>query len=228
MVARANAEGTKLALRQYVRRGSRLGAIVCGLFVSVVVALPWVLLNFAFGNEAKEGLAVRIADEGEMPLRAMALAQAAFAVLGIAMTILNSIGKERVASIVTLGAALLIGGICWVVLPGAEFGEQKILFAACSAGVGLVIALIVAGVVVKRTTGSFVPGATMLRVGLAVGACAAGGYFVPQVTHLTQRLLAPALAVGVVVVYLLILVVTREIAGADWALVRSMLGRKKA
>jgi stage V sporulation protein B len=71
MLARARADGDTAAVRAYVLRGARLAALFCGLLVGVVVALPESLLSFAYGAAD--------ASRGAEVLRAMALAQAAWA-----------------------------------------------------------------------------------------------------------------------------------------------------
>jgi stage V sporulation protein B len=87
MLARAKAANDTEAMRGHVARGARLAAIFGGLLVGVVVAIPESMLSFAYGQvDAAQGADV---------LRTMALAQGAFAMLGIATTVLTSIGRER-------------------------------------------------------------------------------------------------------------------------------------
>ena len=117
MVARAQAEGDHAAVRTYVARGARLAAIFGGLLVGIVVALPESLLYFAYGKDAAGGADV---------LRTMALAQGAFAMLGIATTVLTSIGRERVGALVTLGAVLAVGAACAILVPSAPFGHDQL------------------------------------------------------------------------------------------------------
>jgi stage V sporulation protein B len=55
MLARANADGDNAAVKRFVLRGSRIGAVICGLLVSMVVALPQSLLGFARAGGLRDG-----------------------------------------------------------------------------------------------------------------------------------------------------------------------------
>jgi stage V sporulation protein B len=214
MVARAQAAGDGKAVREYVARGARLAAIFCGLLVGVVVALPESMLSFAYGAaDAARGADV---------LRTMALAQAAFAMLGIATTVLTSIGRERTAALVTLAAVITVGVACAVFVPGGAFGHDQLLRSTAAAGVALAATLVVGGLLVRAHAGSFVPLATGVRVAIALGACFALGLVTPRF----GRLVTPFAAAAVAAAYLAVLVVTRELGRADLAMVRALRGRK--
>jgi stage V sporulation protein B len=213
MLARARAEGDEAAVRRYVMRGARLGAIVCGLLVGVVVAVPESLLGFAYGAaDAARGAPV---------LRVLALAQAAFAMLGIATTILTSLGRERTSAVLTLIAFGAVAGACVGLAAGAPFGAAMLVRTATATAVALTASLVVAGVVVVRYTGGFVPAATALRVGFVLAGCFGAGLVVPRV----GRLMTPVAAAVAAGVYLVALVVLREIGKQDLADVRTMTKR---
>jgi stage V sporulation protein B len=214
MLARAKADGDEAAVRAYVARGARLAAVFGGLLVAVVAALPESMLSFAYGAaDAAKGADV---------LRTMALAQAAFAMLGIATTVLTSVGRERTAAFVTFGAVVAVGTACALAVPRAEFGHLQLLRSAQASGVALVGTLLVAGAIARRNTGAFVPAATVARVGLALGACVAAGLFLPRF----GRLVTPPVALLVGIAYVALLLVTREIGAADLAMVRSLAGKR--
>jgi len=215
MLARAQAEGDDAAVKAYVARGARLAAIFGGLLVGVVVSMPESMLSFAYGAaDAARGADV---------LRTMTLAQAAFAMLGIGTTVLTSIGRERTALVVTLGAVVAVAGACWALVPGAAFGHEQLVRSAQASGGALLATLLVTGVIVKRRTGAFVPAATVARVGLALAACVALGFVTPRL----GRLVTPVAAAGVGALYLAILIVTRELGTADLAMVRALARKKK-
>jgi len=213
MLARARAERNEAAVRSYVARGSRLAAVFCGLLVGVVVAMPESMLAFAYGADATRGADV---------LRIMALAQAAFAMLGIATTVLTSLGHERTAALVTLGAVVTVAGACTGLVPNAEFGHAQLVRSAEATALALGAALVVAGVVVRRRAGAFVPPATVARVALALGACVGVGFVLPRV----GRLVTPAVALVVAAGYVAVLLLTGEIGRDDLAMVKA-LGKKK-
>jgi stage V sporulation protein B len=215
MLARARAEGDMTAVREYVARGARLAAIFCGLLVGAVLAMPASMLSFAYP--------VADAMKGADVLRYMALAQAAFAMLGIATTILTSIGREGLAALLTLGAVVAVGGACAVLVPGAAFGHEQLVRSAQASGMALAATLVVGGVLVKRATGAFIPAATAIRCLLAVAACLAMGLVAPRF----GRLLTPIAAAAAGAVYLLVLLVTREIGKRDLGMLRALRGKKQ-
>jgi stage V sporulation protein B len=210
MLARAQADGDAEAVRAYVARGARLAAIFGGLLVGVVLAMPESLLAFAYGKAD----AVLGADV----LRTMILAQGAFTMLGIATTVLTSIGQERTSASIVFGAFLAVAAACAILVPAAEFGHAQLQRSAEATLVALVVALVVAGAFVRARTGAFVPLATAARVGLALFACAVIGEHVPRV----GRLATPVVAVVITAVYVAILVATREIGTRDLALLRAV------
>jgi stage V sporulation protein B len=214
MLARARAEGDEDAVRSYVARGSRLAAIFGGLLVSVVVAMPESMLAFAYPTDAARGADV---------LRIMALGQAAFAMLGIATTVLTSLGHERAAALVTLGAVVAVAGACTGVVPNADFGHAQLVRSAEATALALFGALLVAGVVVRRRADAFVPPATIARVALALGACLGVGLVMPRV----GRVVTPGLALVVGAAYVGVLLVTGEIGRGDLAMVRALGAKKK-
>ncbi len=209
MLARARAESDEGAVRDYVARGARLAAIFCGLLVAVVVAMPESLLAFAYGADAAKGADV---------LRTMALGQAVFAMLGIATTVLTSLGHERRAAVVTLAAVAGVAAACVAFVPGAPFGHAQLVRSTVATGAALVVALVAATVMVRRRAGAFVPPATAVRVGLTLALCYGAGLVIPRVA----RAVAPALALVVAGAYFGVLVVTGEIGRADLAMVRAL------
>ena len=211
LLARARAAGDGEAVRAYVRRGVRLGTLACGLLVMVIATLPGSLLHFAFAPE----YAVR----GASTLRILALGQGVFALLGIAVTVLASLGRERLAVAVTAAALVLVATVCWATVPGAAFGAAQLEASATATSIALVVGLVAAGLLVRRLTGAFGPAATFLRVGGVL----ALGTFVGTRLPVFGKLLTPVMAALVVVAYLVLLVVTGELGKDDLALVRAVV-----
>jgi stage V sporulation protein B len=216
MLARAKAEGDRDGVRRYVAQGARLGAIATGLMVSVVAALPSQVLGFAYPAE--------YAAHGATALRLLALGQGAFAMLGIAVTVLTSLGHEWRSALVTLGAVIAVVVANWLLLSGTTLGEDQLVRTAMATGGGLVAALVVAGIAVKAHTGAFVPLFTAIRVIAAVALCTVGGSYLPHF----GKLMTPVLAIVVVAAYLALMIGTREIGGADVANVKAMLRKRGA
>ncbi len=214
MLARAHAEGDRGAVRAYVARGTRLAAIFGGLLVGVVVAMPESMLSFAYGpaDAARRASVLRI----------MVLAQGAFAMLGIATTVLTSIGSEKLAAAVNLVAVFAVGIACAVVVPAGAFGQAQLARSAQATGVALLVLTVVAGALVRARTGAFLPPRTAARVGVALAACIAVGLKAPRF----GRIVTPGVAAAVAVGFLGMLLATGELTAADKALVKALRRNK--
>lgn len=216
MLAKAQAEGDRPRVAELVARGSRIGTVFCGLVVSVIAALPWSMIHFAYGKD--------FANDGSEVLQLLVLAQAAFAIASLGTTILVSLARERGAMMLTALAVVLLAGACFLLIPGAEFGKGQLRAAALGAAIALGLALVVVVVVVRWVAGAFVPWKTALRVGLFVGGVSiARAYLYGE--HF-GRLVTIVAAGGVAVAYLAYLVVTRELGREDLGLLLSVVRRR--
>jgi stage V sporulation protein B len=213
VLARAKAEGDLEGVRRYVERGARLAAIACGMMVSVIVAMPRLLLSFAYSGD--------VASRGEGALRVLALGQGAYTMLAIATTVLASLGRERLSAAITLAALVAVTVACSVLTGGAEFGGSQLRTTATGTSIALLAALLVAGAFVRKEAGGFVPGWSVVRVGIALGIASCVGSFLPA-DH--GRWLTPLLASLVAAMFILILVVTRELTTADLSSIRVIRG----
>jgi stage V sporulation protein B len=215
MLAKAKADEGEARVAELVGRGSRLGAIICGLLVTIVVALPQSLIKFAYGADlAAAGVAV---------LRVLALGQAAFALFGLATTILVSLGKERAAMALTALALGLLVAACAIFVPNAGFGKPQLVASATAVTVALGVALVAGAVLARRIAGAFVPFMTALRVGAVVAGASFAGIYIPTFS----KLLTPIAAAGVGIAYVIALVVLRELKKADLAFVLGVVRPKK-
>ena len=218
MLAKAKAEGGQ-RVPELVRRGCRIGAIVCGLLVVVVLVMPGSLIKFAYGPE--------VALRGASTLRVLALGQAAFAILGLSTTVLVSLGRERTALSITAVALALLAGTCTIIIPSAPFGAPQLMATATATTTALACALVVGVVAVQRIAGAFVPWKTALRVGLCIaGAFALGGALEDR--PMFSKLLTPVVAAGAALLYVAVLALTGELGKDDLALVVSIAARQRA
>ena len=83
--------------------------------------------------------------------------------LGIATTILTSLGRELTAALITLAAVVAVGAACTLLVPMAAFGHDQLVRSAQASGVALAATLVVAGVIVRAQTGAFVPAKTIVQ-----------------------------------------------------------------
>ncbi len=215
MLASAIRDDDRAAIGRYVRTGMRLALIIAGLMVSVTSGLSGSLLRLVYGEEA--------ARYGDRSLELLSLGFGAFAILGILTTVLNSLRRERQSAIVTGIAAALVVGLCFWRVRGQAFGEDLLYRTAIATSAGLALATALAAWLVYRAVGSLVALPTLLRVLFALGVGIAVGRFLPY----SGKVLTLAQAALVVLVYLGVLVGSRELGKKDLALVQRVFLRRK-
>ncbi len=216
LVARAHAEGDRKAVRRYVERGARIALLASGALVAVVAALPGSVLYFVYGADA--------AARGADTLRILALGQGAFTMFGIATTALASLGRERIAAVLSFVTLAVVGVGCWALASPAPFGEAQLHGNAIAVSCALALGLLLAGAVVRKIAGGFVPAVSIARVVVVVAAAVFAGAHV----HALGRVATMGACVFVVLAYLVVLVVLREIGSEDLQAVRAIVGRRRA
>lgn len=216
MLAKAKAEEGDARVTELVRRGCRIGAIICGLLVCVVLALPEALVKFAYGAE--------IGARAAPALRVLALGQATFAMLGLATTILVSLGRERTAMTINALALGLLVTACAVLVPAARFGQPQLVATALATSGALAIALVIAISRVRAATRAFVPWKTALRVGACVAAASFAGGIAPAFSKPVTVLAAAFVGL----LYVVALVVTGELGKDDLSQLLSIARRRSA
>lgn len=224
MLARAKAEDGEARVRELVRSGTRIGTILAGMLVAVIVTLAHPLLRSVYG--------VEVAARGATTLPILAIGQGAFALLGLAMTILISLGRERRAMTLTLVALASVLAIGLSTVPRAAFGEAQLLASATATTAGMLVALAAGALSARRATGAFIPGRTALRVGAAIAAASTVAFVARPVvaeraSKITALVATSLFAVVVVVVYVVVLALTREIGAAELAQVRAVVARRQ-
>ena len=216
MLARAHADSDPEGVKGLVTQGTRIGLILVGLIVSIVLALPGSLLNFAYGHVVAEG--------GTNTLRILATGMTAFALMGLAMTILTSLGREGLASILTWISAAFVGILVNLLTRNADFGAAQLLRSSMVTTGVLLIAFVVASVTVWKIAGAFLPMLTLARVSATVALLTSIGFFLP----LLPKLLVPFGALAVALAYVASLVMTRELTSADLAQARAVVQRRRS
>jgi stage V sporulation protein B len=214
LLARAKAEGDSAAVARFTASGIRLGLVLTGLMCGTVSALAPYVLRLSYPQE--------IADDGGAALRVLALGMGPFAVLGITSAALTSLGKERISFLITAGTVGVVATACSLLVPAAPFGPTMLVRSATGAAIGLTLAVIVGGLVLRRVAGAFVSLLTLGRVALATAVAVGLGSLLPWLGK--PAVLAEAALVAAV--YVVVLLVTRELGAKDLALVRSVLGKR--
>jgi len=203
LVSKSTFDDDQETTRRYVHVTMRYSLIFATAIAVVMAANPRNLLDIPYADD--------YAQLGAPALTALALGNVAFSLFAIAGTILNGAGFTRDAIIgaaVTLGLAA-VGNL--IAIPQCEPGRQMLLVAATTTGVAMAIGAAVCGAFLHKRLGAFLPLASLVRVVIAVAAAVAVGQVIPW--HSKLMTLAEAVVVGVV--FLAVLVVTRELGKAD-------------
>jgi len=216
MLASAARDGDRQAVTRYVRTGVRLALMLAGLMVSVTAGLSDRLLYLVFGPEA--------AALGGGSLELLALGFGGFAIFGVLTTVLNSLKHERESMIVTGVAVTLVVALCFWRVRGAPFGPELLLYTAQATAAGLFVATLSAAFFVYRAAGSVAPPLTLVCVLVAVAIATSVGRFLPY----AGKIVTPVYAGLVALAYLLILLVSRELVGADLATLRAVVTKRAA
>ncbi|MGK3996589.1 lipopolysaccharide biosynthesis protein [Sorangium sp. So ce1024] len=213
MLARAHAESDRAAVRRFTMTGVRLSFLLTGLLVAPIAGLAPHVLRFAFP--------VEIWSRGGDTLRVLSLGMGAFAVLGVASAALTSLHRERIAAALTAATVVLVAIGCSAAVPRASFGPDMLVSSATATSLALATSAVIAGALLHRTAGGFVRAATALRVGVALAAAIAFGARLPWLGKVA--VLGEALLVGLV--YVALLVATREVGRDDLATLKQAFGR---
>ena len=214
LLARASARGDRAAVRSYTMTGIRLGFVLTGLMCGSVSAIAPHVLHLVFPEEMWV--------PGGDVLRILSLGLGAFSVLGITCAALAGLGRATAAALLTaLGVALIATG-CMVLIPRVALGPAMLVQAATATSIAMVLTASAAGLVLRSTAGGFVSAATIVRVLGALGVAVAVGSRLPWL----GRIFVPIEAVAVAALYVVVLVVTRELGPADLARVLTVVRRK--
>jgi len=216
LLASAHRDGDREAVARYVRTGVRLAVVLAGLMVSVTAGLSRPLISLVFGADA--------AALGGRAMFIMALGLGSFAIFGILATVLTSLKHEVISMVLTVLALGLVVGLCFALVRGQPFGEGMLVRTAMATGVGLVTATLITAAAVKKKAGAVVAPLTLLRVGVGLVAAIAVGRYLPA----PGKVMTLVYAAVVALVYVAVLLGTRELTGADGKIVARVLGRKSA
>jgi stage V sporulation protein B len=216
MLATAARDGDRQAVARYVRTGVRLALVLAGVMVSVTAGLSDRLLYLVFGAEA--------ATLGGQALELLAVGFGGFAIFGVLTTVLNSLKHERESAIVTGVAVTLVVALCYLRVRGAPFGGDLLLFTAEATAAGLFVATLSAAFFVYRAAGAVAPPLALVRVLLAVACAIAVGRFLPH----AGKILTPVYAVVVATMYVLVLLLTRELGTQDLNTIRAVVSKRRA
>jgi stage V sporulation protein B len=214
MLAGAVRDHDRAAIARYVSTGVRIALLVAGLMVSITGGLSTQLIRLVFGAQA--------AELGGRSLSLLSLGFGAFAIFGVLTTVLNSLKRERASVGVTGLGVLAVLAFCFGRVRGSHFGEELLFRTASATSVGLAVATIGAALIVRHTAGAVVAPKTVLRVVGAVILTVLVGRAAPDSGPIVTIALSAALAL----LYLVLLVASRELGKTDLALVARVVRRR--
>lgn len=214
LVSRSTFQNDRESTARYIRTTVRYSLIFATAIAIVLAANPAPILDLPFQAD--------YAAFGWPALVALALGNVAFSVFAIAGTILNGAGLTRHA--IAVAALTLVAAVVanLIVIPMFTPGRSLLLACGAATAGAMVLGAAAAGLVLHRKLGAFLPLATLIRVAIA-GAVAIG---VGRVIPFTTPLGTLAEAMVVAAVFLVTLVVTRELGRADLAAVTSVVRRR--
>ena len=214
MLASARHDPDRKNVARYVENGLRIALVLTGAMLSVTAGLSAPLLRLGFGVEA--------ARLGGHTLTVLSLGFGAFAIFGLLTAVLNGLGRERASLLITAAAFALVvvGGFGWV--RGCALSEELLVRTALATSAGIALATLLAAGLVYRVVGSLVPLRVLVRVVLALALSVALARLLPSAKPL---LVVPEAAL-VVLAYLGLLLLTRELGAADLEFLRRVLKRR--
>jgi stage V sporulation protein B len=215
LVSRSTFTSDREATRAYIQTTLRYALIFAAAIAVTFAANPGDLLGIPYPAE--------FAYIGGPALVALALGNVAFSVFAISGTILNGAGLTRPAiavSAVTLALAVIGNAI---VIPQFPPGRELLLACGLATGGSMMVGAALAGYVLRARLGAFMPLLTVLRVALAAAAAIGLSRLVQAETSL--QILGEATGVGLV--FLAMLVLTRELTGRDLAAVLGVLRKRR-
>ena len=218
LLASAHREGDREAVASYAQTGMRLALLVAGAFVSVNAGLTSRLLALVFRAED--------ATLGGTVMLPLGIGLGSFAIFGVLVTVLTSLGHERTSALLTIMALAFIVVACVIVVPGAPFGGALLMRTAIGTACGLGLATLLAAAAVRKVAGAVVPLATLARVGGSVAASVIAARFLAA-SMPSGKLVTLALWGIVGTLYIGLLAATRELDRADFARISRLIRKRR-
>lgn len=215
LVSRSTFDNDREATRRYIRTTVRYSLIFATAIAIVMAANPMPFLDLPFQPD--------YASFGWPALVALALGNVAFCLFAIAGTILNGAGLTRQAIAIAVVTLVAAAASNWIVIPMFTPGRDLLLACSAATGGSMLLGAIAGGIVLRRQLGAFLPVLSLVRVLVAALAAAGVGRVIPFATPLGT--LIEAAAVGVV--FLVVLIATRELGARDLAALTGVIRRRR-
>lgn len=214
LVSRSTFTEDKETTQRYIRVTLRYSLIFAMAIAVVMVANPGDVLGLIYAPDYVE--------RGAGALIPLSLGTVAYCILAINGTILNGAGLTRPATLVAAGTVVVSVTGNWIAIPiAAEHGVALEVAASVSGG-AMVIGAIASGFVLYRQLGAFVPWMSIARIAIATAFALSAGWMLPL--HGKLMTLVEAAAVGIV--FLAVLVGTKELGKHDLAAIKAVRAKR--
>ena len=216
LVSRSTFTEDKDTTRRYVQVTSRYSLMFAMAIAVVLAANPVDMLGLIYAPD--------YAQLGGPALVYLALGNVAFSMIAINGTILNGAGYTRDA-ILSAAVALVVSIIGnYIAIPlAAEAGRTLEVAAAVTSG-AMIVGAAVSGLMLFRRLGAFIPTLSLVRIAIATAVAMVVGRFLPL--HGKLMTLVEAAAIGVV--FLVVLIGTRELGKRDLDAIKAVRKKRAA
>lgn len=216
LVSRSTFTDDKETTRRYINVTARYSLMFAMAIAVVLAANPVDMLGLIYAPD--------YAQLGGPALRWLAIGNVAFSVFAINGTILNGSGHTRDA-IITAAITLALSAVGnYIAIPIAAESGTTLETAALVTAAAMIIGAVISGLALYRRLGAFIPVSSLVRIALATGIALAVGKFLPL--HGKLMTLVEAGIVGLV--FLVVLVGSRELGARDLAAIKAVRKKRAA
>ena len=213
MVSRAVTIGDEEATRRYIAGAMRFSLMVLLAIAAPVSGAAAGVMRLAYPDAYLAG---------SEALAVLALGTVCFALFAIGATIMSGAGRPAVPAMIALGSVVIVVVANLVFLRMAGLGKHTLVAAAAGTSAGMAASMIAIAVAVHMRFGTFVAPASALRIGAAGAAAWTVARALPSDSAL-QALLA---LIGGGVVFVLGLLITRELGPSDYQVIAKITRRR--
>jgi len=213
MVSRAVSIGDEEATRRYIAGAMRFSLLVLLAIAAPVSGAAAGVMRLAYPDAYLAG---------SEALAVLALGTVCFALFAIGATIMSGAGRPSVPAMIALGAVVIVVVCNLLFLRMAGLGEHTLVAAAAGTSVGMAASLVAIAIAVHMRFGTFIAPTSALRISGA-GLVA---WLVARAVPSSSAALALAALIAGGVTYVAALLVSRELGGSDFDVLRRITRRR--
>ncbi len=216
LVSRSTFTEDRETTRRYVHVTTRYSLMFAMAIAVVLAANPVDVLGLIYAPD--------YAQLGGPALRYLAFGNVAFSMFAINGTILNGAGFTRDA-IIAAAITLVISGVAnWIAIPMAAEAGRTLEVAAAVTSAAMALGAVLTAIAIRRRMGAFMPVTSIMRIAVATAIAFAVGHVAPL--HGKLMTLVEAVVVGLV--FLVVLVGSRELGRGDLDAIKAVRAKRAA